>query len=212
MYNQSVDIHTIQTQSPPFVPNTWDRKLARVVSNAANPTTLAFVISVLTAATLATAMAWMWAGIQILTTIFLPMGYIIWLLKRGRVTDIDVFIRQQRKGPYLVTFFCGAIALLAMWFFMAPPLMIAIVAASMAQTIIMFLINTRWKISAHSAAMASFVVVLLYLIGSAALPAAVGMPLIIWSRVRLKRHTFLQTVGGSLLGFGIFAGILLFAK
>jgi membrane-associated phospholipid phosphatase len=57
-----------------------------------------------------------------------------------------------------------------------------------------------WKISAHSAATASFTILLGGLFGASLLPYLLGVPLMVWSRVRLKRHTLTQTLAGTLLG------------
>ena len=91
-----------------------------------------------------------------------------------------------------------------MWTFAAPILIITLGAAALVQVGIMFMINTRWKISAHAASMAVFVTLLVRLFGLPLLPSTVGIPLMVWSRVRLQRHTLMQTIAGSLLGIIVF--------
>ena len=81
--------------------------------------------------------------------------------------------------------------------------------ASLTQTLLMSIINLRWKISAHAAAMAGFAVLCFYLVGILGMLFLLGIPLMIWSRVLLHRHTLGQTIAGSLLGAGIFTLFLL---
>ena len=57
--------------------------------------------------------------------------------------------------------------------------------------------------------MAVFVTLLVYLFGRPLLPTTVGIPLMVWSRVSLRRHTLLQTIAGSVLGISILVLCLL---
>ena len=177
--------------------------MARWVSNVFCPPILAFAGVFLISMQLASLAAWLWGGFVFLASIATPLGYILFQLKRGKVSDFEIYHREQRKGSYIFTLICGAFTLLVMYLFAAPILIITLGAASLLQVGIMFLINTRWKISAHAASMAVFVTLLVYLFGRPLLPSTVGIPLMVWSRVSLRRHTLLQTIAGSVLGMGI---------
>jgi membrane-associated phospholipid phosphatase len=183
--------------------------MARWVSNVFCPPVLAVAGIFLISFQLASLAAWLWSGFIFLGSIASPLGYILFQLKRGKVSDFEIYHREQRKGSYIFTLVCGTITLLVMWLFAAPILIITLGAASLLQVGIMFLINTRWKISAHAAAMALFVTLLVYLFGRPLLPTTVGIPLMVWSRVSLRRHTLLQTLAGSALGISILAMCLL---
>jgi membrane-associated phospholipid phosphatase len=195
--------------SIPEKPRTRTLRAARLVSNVFCPPILAVAGIFLVSFQIASVAAWLWSTFIFLTSIATPLGYILFQLKRGKVSDFEIYHREQRKGSYIFTLICGAVTLLVMWLFAAPILIITLGFASLLQVGIMFLINTRWKISAHAASMAVFVTLLVYLFGRPLLPTTVGIPLMVWSRVSLRRHTLLQTLAGSILGVIILAMCLL---
>jgi len=93
-----------------------------------------------------------------------------------------------------------ALVLLIMFLAGAPKLILIVIAAGALQLLCMLLITLRWKISGHCTAATGFVVLALALFGENLLPLILIIPLIGWSRIRLSRHTFTQTVAGIFLG------------
>jgi membrane-associated phospholipid phosphatase len=184
-------------------PRAWDGRLAYVLTNVGSPPVLAPVAMALTATVLAEPRAWMWAGFYVLFTIVMPMLYLIWLRHRGLITDLDVQLREQRMKPMLFTLACGGLAWLVLLLGVAPMQMTLLAGVLWLQMVAIFFITLRWKISVHCATAASVATVVCVLLKTP-LPL-LGVPVIAWSRVRLRRHTLAQTVAGSLLGFGLFA-------
>jgi membrane-associated phospholipid phosphatase len=209
--HQKEQVEVISTPSRllPVVPFTRDRKVANWVSRIGNPGVLATAGTLISARMVDLPGAWYWAGFSIILTIMAPIAYILWLLRKGKITDFDIYCREQRLGPYIFVILCGGITFAVMQVAFAPHLLAVIAGAGFAETLVMTLINLRWKISAHAAAMAGFAVLSFYLVGMLGLLFFLGIPLMIWSRVRLHRHTLAQTVVGSILGAGIFTLCLL---
>jgi membrane-associated phospholipid phosphatase len=191
----------------PQLPMTRDRKVARWISRVSCPPVLA-VIGTLAVAAEVGNIAWMWALFMIALSIVVPALYVLWLTRHGKVTDFDIYLRQQRFWPYVVGIACSAIAWLVMAIGRAPHLFILLSGASVGQEVVMFLVNQRWKISAHASSTASFAVLIWRILGAPATPVLLIIPLVAWSRVRLGRHTKGQVVAGSLLGASIFISIL----
>ncbi|NPV84635.1 MAG: hypothetical protein HPY45_01320 [Anaerolineae bacterium] len=189
----------------PVLPSGFGGKIARIISNTGNPLILAIAASVLVASSVSTPSAWQWAFFQIFLTIALPAFYILWLLRQRKVTDFDIYYREQRIKPYLFTIFCVSAAWLITVIWQAPYLFRTITAAVLIELTCLFIINRYWKISAHSAGAASFASLLIYMGGVSALPMLVVIPIMAWSRLRLRRHTLLQTIAGSLLGICVFS-------
>ena len=189
----------------PVVPRTRTIKLARMVSNVFCPPLLATAGILLVAAQINSLGAWFWSSFIFLSGIISPLSFILFQLKKGKVSDFEIYHREQRKGSYIFTMVCGTVSVIVMWLFAAPILLLILAAAAVIQVLIMSLINTRWKISAHAASMGLFVTLLIYLYGHTMLPTTVGIPLMVWSRVRLHRHTLLQTIAGTILGISILA-------
>ena len=186
--------------APPTTPQTRRGQLARWISNIAHPILISLSGVVVIAIAIDTPTAWKWAGIGLLITVGIPSLYLFWLVRSGRVTDYDVFIRQQRKGPYLVTIACLLLCWGAMFFGGAPRTYVVILTASILEMVLLFLINLRWKISAHATTAAGFAVLLWQLFGPPGLLATLFAVMVIWSRIHLKRHTAAQTLAGALLG------------
>lgn len=187
------------------VPDGWGGRLAYGISQVGSPPVLALVAMLLTASTLSNPRAWMWAGTHVLCANLTPLLYLIWLLHRGLVTDLDVQIREQRIRPMVFTTVCVGLAGFVLMLGAAPWQMIVVAAALWVQTVVIFGITLRWKISVHCTTAAG-VATLAWILAGTPLPLLVGVPLVAWSRVRLRRHTLAQTAAGTMLGLVIFLG------
>ncbi|MBI4927138.1 MAG: phosphatase PAP2 family protein [Anaerolineae bacterium] len=188
------------TQLLPQLPLTRDRRVARWISRFTSPPLLAATGSMLTAIRVSESGAWLWALFSISFTIIVPAAFILVLRKRGKVTDFDVFVREQRFWPYMVSVSCALIAWLVMALAHAQGLFILISAAAAIQAIVMFLVNLKWKISVHASGTACFAVLSWQLFGLPGASLLLAIPLVAWSRVRLGRHTTGQVIAGSALG------------
>jgi len=183
-------------------PRGWDGRIAYVVSNLGSPPVLTVAVVLLMASTLAGGGAWAWASVYLVLAILTPLFYLVWLVRRGVVTDLDVQRREQRTRPMIVTLLCSALAWLTLRVGMAPALMVVVAGIVWLQMITIFFITLFWKISVHCASAAGVAVLAWLLIGTP-LPLLI-VPFIAWSRVRLRRHTLTQTIAGSLLGLAFF--------
>ena len=196
-----VSLRTIDSRTSP---RTWDGRLASLASNLGSPPVLASVAVALIALKLSSARAWMWGSVYLLLGVMMPFLYVVWLVKRGNVTDIDVRLRKQRFQPLLVTITCTGLAWLVLALGVAPATMTVVVGALWFQAVAVFAITLRWKISVHAATAAGATTMAWVLLGTP-LPLVLIVPLVAWSRVRLRRHTLPQTVAGAVLGFVIFS-------
>jgi membrane-associated phospholipid phosphatase len=192
-------------ESPlPILPMTRDRQAARWVSRIASPPLLAVSAVVISAFEIASRAAWYWVLYILVFNILLPCAYILWLKRKGKVTDFDVYLREQRFWPYVFSLSCGGLSWLTMAVFHAPRLFIILSGATVGQGLLMFLINQRWKISAHAAGTAGIAVLIWQILGAAGTPVLLIIPLVGWSRVRLGRHTLGQVIAGSAIGASIY--------
>ena len=188
-------------------PRDWDGRLAYAISWIASPPVAAAVALGAAAAAQAVPGAWAWAGLYVALGIATPVVYLVWLARTGRVTDLDVQLRRQRARPLLFTLTCGALATALLALGGAPPTLTALAIALWLETALLFGITLRWKISVHCAAAAS-AATWVWLLTGTLWPLLVGVPLVAWSRVRLRRHTLPQTIAGALLGSAIVWSVL----
>ena len=186
-----------------LLPTRWDEHLARQVSAIFSPPLMGTITMGAIAANSAGWQAWVWLGLYLLMAVLGPVLYVLWLVRRGEVTDFDLRLREQRLRPYLFTALCLTAAAVVLLAGGAPRLMVVIAFAGAIKTMLLLLITLRWKISVHLASIAGFVVVMLALIGAPGLLFAPLMPLVAWARIRLRRHNLAQTVAGALMGGGL---------
>jgi membrane-associated phospholipid phosphatase len=185
---------------PRVQPCPWADRLASVVSNVLSPPVLAAAMIAIAAAASRLAFAWMWAGVAFALSLLAPMSYLLWLIKRGVVSDLDVQHREERARPLAFTLVAMITAVVILGLASAPPALLAVTGAQFAQTALVLIVTLRWKISVHGAAVAACVALLLYVAGHQAGPAVLVLPLVGWSRVHLHRHTPAQTIAGAVLG------------
>jgi membrane-associated phospholipid phosphatase len=184
----------------PCLPLTRSRRVARWVSRAASPPILAAGGTVMTAAQISEGAAWLWATFTIALSILVPSLFIVMLMKRGKITDFDVYLREQRYLPYLISVSCSSLSWLVLTLARAPHIFIIVTGAAAGQSILMFLVNLKWKISVHASGTACFAVLIWQLFGLPGAGFLLAIPLVAWSRVRLGRHTVGQVIAGSTLG------------
>ncbi len=178
----------------------WDKRLAKFISTATSPALLGFVGIMIAALTINTAVGWAWTAFMILNLLLPPTLYTIWKVKTGEITDFHIRVRKQRQKPLRVLL----LAAIATWIIMlignAPFLLSTLAAVSILQSLLFLIVSKQWKISAHSSGMAMFSIILWGFWGSLTQGLLLTIPIVIWARVRLGRHTLAQTTVGVIAG------------
>jgi membrane-associated phospholipid phosphatase len=178
----------------------WKDKWALVISGVFSPLTVAIAAVAIAGLAIHDESALVWIAVYIALSILPPAIYIIYLVRKGMVTDFHLNVRKERAKPFLLMTINTAVVFLIMLLAGAPKLILIVVAAGALQLSCMLLITLRWKISGHCTAATGLVVLALALFGENLLPLTLIIPLIAWSRIRLNRHSLAQTVAGVFLG------------
>lgn len=145
--------------------------------------------------------ALLWASTYILLVCLLPVVYITVMVKRGRITDIHMQVRQQRIWPFIVSLVCTTIAWWTLRFMGAPPVLPLFTLVSLIQLLVIAAITLVWQVSIHAASIACATIATWMLFGI--VPALMILPLVFLvgaARLRLKRHTLAQVLVGAALG------------
>jgi membrane-associated phospholipid phosphatase len=121
---------------------------------------------------------------------------------RGRWTDLDVSVRQQRYLLYPVGMACGVLMVVALMAMGAPTAAIATTLALALANGLDGLINFAYKVSAHAATAATCAALLWLHTPNWGPPVALAAALVGWSRVELGRHTTGQVILGWAVGVG----------
>lgn len=140
----------------------------------------------------------------------IPMIIVLLLKKLGVIDDIGLNGRKERLIPYIITIVCLAGTGLFLYLKMAPVWVAMFYAGGALAGLINLIVNFRWKISAHAAGIAGVVAMLIQVIKEG--PSGAG---VVWwiigailcagllgsARIWLGRHTLMQVLAGSAVGF-----------
>jgi membrane-associated phospholipid phosphatase len=178
---------------------------ARLFSNIISPPVMFALMGYLLAfAALPPVQALVWGTVYGLIISLVPILFVLWLLKTGRVAELHMSDTRERQIPYLVAVGCAGLILLLLVLFDGPQLLRCLAIFNMITLSILALINTRWLISFHatavSAAWAIVGLVFGWVYSLLILPLIL---LVIVVRLYLKRHTPAQIAAGLALGAGM---------
>ncbi len=127
-------------------------------------------------------------------TVLLPLAWILFGIKRGKISDLHVKVREQRAGPFLLGI-AGSLALvISYWAISAPRQLQALALDVAVNAIAFYLMTQKWKVSVHAAAYAAGVTIAWFLVASSAFWLIIFLPAIIWARMRRKRHSLNQAL------------------
>jgi membrane-associated phospholipid phosphatase len=149
----------------------------------------------------------LYGGIAALFASLLPFAIILRGVRRGRLSDRNISLREERIrfGVVALTSILVGLALLAA--LDAPAEMIALLVSIAVGVICGWVVTLWWKISVHAAIAAGAATVLVLVFGPALLAAWPLVALIAWSRVEVGDHTPAQVVAGVALGLVVNATV-----
>lgn len=179
-----------------------DEIIARWISHVVSP----HVVGVVMTSTMALeyspdpfkALFWLFGLMPLL--VLPPLGYLMWLVRRGKLADIYMPERETRLGPLTLMI----VWLLICWglirYWEAPSVVELFVLAATVMIGVLSLVTLFWKISFHGATISAAATITVLVAGSSAWPVMLLVPMVGWARVRLERHTPRQVIFGSLVG------------
>ncbi len=130
-----------------------------------------------------------------------PILLISGLKKIGKISDYNITFREQRFLPLLVLIAVNALGYEFMKQLHPPRLLTGILLFNAVNTVFILLITLQWKISIHLFTFSSSVGLLFMQFGAVALWLLLLVPVLMWSRIVLKAHNFMQTLVGAMVGF-----------
>ena len=161
-------------------------------------TALPIVIGVHAGRTAPAGLAW-----GLLASVFsaiIPYAMIWYGVRRGRLSDRHIGVREQRTKPLALGLVSVMVGLALLGLFGAPRELIALVVALFVGGLVATVINHFWKLSVHAGVAAGSMVVLTLAFGPALLATVIVAAAVGWSRVRLRDHTTWQVVAGTVIG------------
>ncbi|WP_069593103.1 hypothetical protein [Methanosphaera sp. WGK6] len=138
-------------------------------------------------------------GISFIITTVVPLLVMsFWIKYKGM--DKDFTNRKERGKPLLITVLFYFIGTYLLWFIGANRLTCALMLCFGINALIIVLINTKWKISIHIIGLAGPIVALLF-VNPLGWILGLLIPIVMWSRLTLRKHTLSQLIGGLLYAF-----------
>ncbi len=196
MYSRARDAIKAYTGRPEFG---W----ARLVSDLLSPPVLwgALAFPIAFQAAESPSQAVMWALIYVALVIVLPMAYIVWMVKRGKISDVHMGVRGQRLKPFLVSLAATTVAWWTLRTLGAPAVIPVLALSGMIQLAVLAAITLVWQVSMHAMSTAAAVVGAVWVYGVPALLLMVPILLLVsFARLRLNRHTPAQILVGAMIG------------
>lgn len=183
----------------------WD-SVAHYISVLFSPPLVLIYAVMLSAPFLNVSKPFMWSVLFVLLFIAPPCLYIYKLLKNGDIKGFHMNNREERIKPIIAATLNTFFGIYIFYTLGAPTVYILIGLSSFLSISLILLITMFWKISVHSAAVSGLYIVTMSQISDLAVPFAVLILIVAWSRVHLSCHTVLQTITGVFLGiltFGV---------
>lgn len=148
-----------------------------------------------------------WALMTIALLVLPTTLYFYFRLFRGHYSDDDVSQREQRHGLYLFSLGAILLASLALYALSVPTVFLRLIGASIGITVACMLINFVWKVSVHSASIATLATLSTYYLPPLGIALWIAAVALGWARIRTGNHT----IGQVLAGWGIAAASVLLA-
>ncbi len=138
--------------------------------------------------------------LALLVMSIIPLLYVVIMVRLGLFVDFFVTDRSQRVYFIPVIIVCFMLGgLMLRWFGASALIWISFLSAAVTM-ILVFIINQWWKISLHTTGVTTICIIYLYSLGALGTLFIIMLPITIWARLVLREHTFMQLLGGMVLG------------
>lgn len=134
----------------------------------------------------------------------LAVGLSVYIaVRRGYFTDLDISRREQRPKFFLLLAFFALVYFIALYFFHGPLSLFISLTGIFFSIFVFSFINTKVKASIHVASITALIFSFSLLYNGVFLFLLFLIPLIGWSRLRMKRHTQEEVLAGAAIGIAL---------
>lgn len=133
-----------------------------------------------------------------------PILYIVYMLKTGKIDDLHISKQSERHIPYILGILGASLAYFILRGLASSSLLLTFILTNISAISLLAIINARWLISAHTtsiSAIATFAGIGFGIGTGIAILPMVAMTFYV--RHFLKRHTIAEMIGGCILGIAI---------
>ncbi|PVX24413.1 MAG: hypothetical protein CW716_10170 [Candidatus Bathyarchaeum sp.] len=133
--------------------------------------------------------------------VLFPFFSVLYFYRRKNL-DLYISKREARTPFYLVAITSYSFATLLFWA-TNTRIMFLLALGSLIVSISLMGVNLFWKVSIHCAGVSGPIFALICVFGINAVPLTSIVGLVGWSRLKLRNHTFAQTLAGTLISLTI---------
>ena len=177
-------------------------KIAKKISTFTNPPIICIPLFLIISLVLSGFDINKFISLELVSVVFtsvLPMAIIIrWARKTG---DSDISNPKDRFIPLIVGVISYFIGFCVSYILNLHMFLTILLLCYSINTAIVMIITLKWKISIHTTGLSGPVAALILLLGPWGAVLGVIYPVLIWSRVVLKKHTLAQAICGGVQGF-----------
>ncbi len=137
----------------------------------------------------------------IMTTCIIPLYYVLRMKQKGEIENIDIPSRPKRQKPFIKGTILFLITSFLLVLLRAPENLVTIMLIYTINTGLATLITRYWKISVHGLSFGIPIATFGMLLSKRYFYFSTLLPLLVYSRVKLKAHTVSQVIAGFGLGF-----------
>lgn len=145
------------------------------------------------------------AAISIVFQLLIPLSYLAWGMKTGRISDLDITDRKERYGIMTVSIASFLVSLFLIKE-IGNEMVFHMIAVSLLFLTVAYLITFFWKISMHMGVNMLSITILNVLYDWELWFLYAIVPFVYWSRRVLKKHTHLQLIFGIIVTFIVVYG------
>ena len=143
--------------------------------------------------------AFLWTCISIIFAGIIA-GFVLFGIKKGFFTNIDVSVRKQRIILYPFAAVVMAFFSFLIYSLKGPVSLFVGIIFFILALLVLDVINKKIKASIHVATVTALAVGLIEMFGVLFMPCLITIPLVAWARVLEKRHTVKETIAGGIAG------------
>ncbi len=125
---------------------------------------------------------------------------VLYYVRKNVFTDLDVSTRAQRPLLFRILVIFGVLYISGLYLLHAPRVLYVMVVSLLFGVSVVSIINMRIKASLHVATLSALILGLVLGYGIYYAFFLLLIPLVGWSRVKLKRHTVSEVVVGGVVG------------
>jgi membrane-associated phospholipid phosphatase len=129
-------------------------------------------------------------------TALLPYMTVLLLYKARKISNLQIPKRKERLLPLLIINICIVIGFFVLIYTQPEKLLLSVYTIYLLALPVISIITLFWKISFHTSYITLFSIVFLIVLGKWAILTIPLIPLVGWSRIKLKKHTLSQVLGG----------------